>query len=325
MTTAARDLAALHPDARLASSRRKIRAPFVLDDSMRFYSPQANVDALTHPRVAPWLDYVRDEWTPAPVDGADSRIALLVPCTKYKPYCTSREHRAINAALLAAGWRPSAPYDGPPELLDALDPGESGDLLATAPLVRDGVALDRIVMSEPLGLVPYEHTMLAPAALGGGQSPATSYDDPGLFEARGTSVSPERDDCTAVRRADGSWAWGANERAALARMVREMSGTVAATLDRLDGTWTAVLGWVSPGLTHKMFLEAIPGRTEPLPTRAWTEEARADLAARLAAEGRSAGPRAVAAVYARGDGHDTPLGLPELTSRLVARIDELTR
>lgn len=325
MKTLDPDLAALLPEARLASSRRKIRAPFVLDESMRFYSPQANVDALTHPRVSAWLDFVRGTWEPAPVAGTTRRLALLMPCTKYKPYVTSREHRAINAALLAAGWAPTAAYDGPAELLDVLDADEPADLLSTAPLVRDSVVLDRFVMSEPLALVPYEHIMVLPAALGGGQSPAVSYDDPGLFEGRGTSVSPERDDFSAVRRADGSWAWGPNEKEALARMVQEMSGAIAATLQRLTGTWTSVVGWVSPGLTHRMFLEAIPGLTEPLPTRAWMDEARAELATRLASEGRAATPGAVNAVYARGDGHDTPLGLPELTSRLVARLDELAR
>ncbi len=50
--------AALHPDQRLADSLRKIRAPYALDPSLRFYSPQANRDALRHPRVAAWLDFV---------------------------------------------------------------------------------------------------------------------------------------------------------------------------------------------------------------------------------------------------------------------------
>ena len=95
---------ALLPSARLPGSQRKIRAPFVLDPSLCLYSPQSNVDALSHPRVAGWLEKVQHHWGPTPVPGADrGRLALLLPCTKYKPYPTSREHRAVNAALQAAG------------------------------------------------------------------------------------------------------------------------------------------------------------------------------------------------------------------------------
>jgi hypothetical protein len=316
-------VAALHPAGRLAGSRRKIRAPFILDPTMCFYSPQANADALEHPRVAPWLRFVRDEWLPTEVPGARDRLAVLLPCTRLKPYLTSREHRAINSSLLAAGWRPASEYDGPPELLSSLDEGESADLLATAPLVRDGIVLDRFVISEPLALVPYEHAFFAPESLGGGFSPATSYDDPGLFEARGTSVSPERADCTAVPREDGRWAWGPAERRAYEVVHDVMAEALATSLTRLATSYAEVLAWVSPGLTHRSFLGDLAGRgaVEVLPTPAQGASARLALAERLAAEGRPAGPRSVRAVFARGDGHDTPLGLPELTRVLAERID----
>jgi hypothetical protein len=338
----------LLPEARLAASRRKIHAPFELDETMRFYSPQTNLAALTHPRVAQWLDFVTGTWTPSPVDRTHARIGLLMPCCKYKPYVTSREHRAINAALLADGWRPVRGFDGPTDLLDVLAPGQSSDLLSVAPLVRDGVVLDRFVLSEPLALVPYEHSLYLPAALGGGPSPAVSYDDPGLFEARGTSVSPERSDFTATRRADGSWAWGPAERDAYVRIHNAMSGALAVALTRLGPAYDAFCGWVSMGLTHRSFLasadqrraeglptskvglngpmaligllDEVPGAVEVLPTGAWTTAAKADLAARLGREGRSTAARSVNAVFARGDGHDTPLGLPELTSRLAAHL-----
>ncbi|WP_114424076.1 hypothetical protein [Nocardioides houyundeii] len=340
----------LHPDARLTSSRRKIRAPFVLDDSMRFYSPQTNVEALEHPRVRALTERVRDEWTPAPVPtaGSGTRLALLVPCTKYKPYVTSREHRGINGALLAAGWRPVRGYDGPVALLSVLDPGEDPDVLNTAPLERDGVVLDRFVISEPLALVPYELTMY----VDGEQSPATSYDDPGLFEARGTSISPERPDCTATQRADGTWAWGPAERSAYVAMHNAMADTLSTALGRLSPHYRAIVSWVAPGLTHRSFLadaatrrtdsipstrmgldgramalrgvlDALPGAVEILPTKEQQGMAREQLATRLAAEGRASGPGSVRAVYARGDGHDTPLGLPELTAMLVERLDRL--
>ena len=167
------------------------------------------------------MRFVANEWTPAPVDAGD-RLALLLPCTKYRPYPTSREHRAINAALLAAGWEPVGSVgegerqraggwgsdDSAPDALRAvLDPGEDPAMLHAGPLRRGATMLDRLVVCEPLALVPYEHVYF----WRGEQSPAASYDDPGLFESRGTSVSPERDDCTAQRCADGSWRWGPAE------------------------------------------------------------------------------------------------------------------
>jgi hypothetical protein len=337
----------LHPSARLASSRRKIRAPFTLDSTLCLYSPQANVDALTHPRIAEWLDFVQRDWTPTPVEGAHRRLALLLPCTKYKPYATSREHRGINAALLETGWRPHGEESTPAELLRVLADSESPDLLRTGPLVRDGVVLDRFVLSEPLAVVPYEHTMF----FAGGQAPATSYDDPGLFEARGTSVSPERADCTASPRPGGGWSWGPAERDAYARMHNAMAAAITGVLRRLAPSYAAVVAWVSPGLTHRSFLagadvraadglpttrdgldgpvaltgvgDTLPGLVEVLPTREQLADARDALRDRLTAQGRRATPSSVGAVFARGDGHDTPLGLPELAGLLATRLGEL--
>ncbi len=343
---AGRDTPSLLPEDRLAESRRKIRAPFELDPTMCFYSPQANVDALRHPRVEEWLRVIRDRWTPTPVAGARARLALLVPCTKYKPYFTSREHRSINAGLLAAGWRPVRPSVAPPELAEVLTPDEDLELLNNAPLQRNGVVLDRFVLSEPLALVPYEQTMY----LDGAQSPATSYDDSGLFEGRGTSVSPERDDCTAVQRKDGTWGWGPSERAAFVEMHNAMSDTIGAALARLALHYDHIVAWTSPGLTHRSFLadaafrsldglpstrrgpdgdlallgvlDAHPGLVTVLPTEEHSLRARERLAVRLASEGRVRSAASVRAVFARGDGHDTPLGLPELVDELVAHLDE---
>lgn len=344
----------LSPGARLADSKRKIRAPFELDPTLCLYSPQTNVESLEHPRVAEWLQFIQHDWVPTEVPDATARIALLLPCTKYKPYFTSLEHRGVNAGLLGAGWMPSADYSGPAELLALL--GSDGDsasfendpaLFNNAPLIRSGVVLDRFVMSEPMALVPYEHTM----TFRGGQSPATSYDDSGLFENRGTAVSPERSDCTATERPDGTWAWGPNERAAYVQMHNAMADAIAVTLDRLAPFYDHIVAWTSPGLTHRSFLADVEYRhaeglatsrkgpdgelplhgardrtTAPidiLPTSAQSERAKARLRTRLGEEGRRNGDASVRSVFARGDGHDTPLGLPELVDELVAHLDSL--
>lgn len=312
---------------------------------MCFYSPQTNVDALLHPRVQAWHQRIIEEWTPTDVPGARARIGLLLPCTKYKPYVTSREHRAVNRALLAAGWTPVRGHDGPPELLDLLEDGDDPDLFTTAPLLRDGIVLDRFVISEPLALVPYEETMY----VDGTQAPATSYDDPGLFESRGTSVSPERDDCTATLCSDGTWSWGPAEREAYAHMHNAMSQALTEALTRLAPSYAAMTAWVSPGLTHRSFLadrafrvadglqlarrgthgeirltgvlDRLPGAVTILPTPEQSELAKVRLGERLAREGRSASIASVRSRYARGDGNDTPLGLPEMTALLVESLD----
>lgn len=331
--------------ARLPSSARKIRPPFAIDPTMCFYSPQENVDALQHPKVAAWLDFVRREWTPSAVPGAEAgRIAVLVPCTKYKPYPTSREHRGINAALLAAGWEPSG-GEVPDGLSACLEPGEDPRLLDVSPLVRDGWVLDRFVVSEPLALVPYEHVY----HWRGEQSPAASYDDPGLFESRGTSVTPYRADSTAAPARDGTWRWGPGEREAYADMHDALVDVLARTLKRIGPSYTGIGAWVSPGLTHVSFLadlarrksdglpasrrglngakpltgvlDLLPGALALMPTRQQLDTAFDALTTRLAAQDRPSSPGSVRSVFARGDGRDTPLALPEALTHLTGWID----
>ncbi|MEO3785451.1 hypothetical protein ABGB12_19135 [Actinocorallia sp. B10E7] len=338
----------LSRQARLPVSARKIRPPFTIDPTMCFYSPQENVDSLQHPRVAAWLDFVQHEWTPSPVPGADAgRIAVLIPCTKYKPYPTSREHRGINTALLAAGWKPSGGEI--PEGLDAcLEPGEDPRLLDVSPMVRDGWVLDRFVVSEPLALVPYEHVY----HWRGEQSPATSYDDPGLFESRGTSVTPYREDNTATPAPDGTWRWGPGEREAYVDMHDALVAVLATTLERVGPSYTGIGAWVSPGLTHISFLadlprrkadgipssrrgptglkpltgvlDRLPGALTLMPDRRQLDSALEALAVRLAGQGRSSSPGSVRSVFARGDGRDTPLALPETLAHLNGWIDSVT-
>ena len=330
---------------RSQESRHKIRAPFELDPSLCLYSPQANLDALKHPRVAEWLDYVANDWEPGRFGG--KKVALLVPCTKYKPYSTSREHRAINRALLEAGWEPAGKSNAPRELVEVLDPGEPPELLHDGPLRRQGVQLERIVMSEPLALVPYSYIY----EWNGGPSVATSYDDPGLFESRGTSVSPERSDSTATPVGGGRWRWGPGERQAYVEVHNRLAEVIAKTFSRVGHRFDAIGAWVSPGLTHRSFLadrefrrrdgipahrmgregklplrgalDDLPDSVTIMPTQEQLADTRRELADRLRREGRAANDRAVGAIYARGDGNDTPLGLPETLRHLTSWLDSV--
>lgn len=337
----------LSRDGRLQDSRSKIHAPFRLDDSLRFYSPQENVAAFDHPRVRAWHAWVEREWEPPTGAPGTSRIALVIPCTKHKPYAVSREHRGINGALLSAAWEPTEASGAPAGLVAALDPGESPHLLNERPLRKGDVYLDRIVVSEPLGLVPYTEIY----RWRGEQSPACSYDDPGLFEGRGTAVSPWLPGCTAEPVGDGRWRWGPAERDAFVDAHDRLRVIIGSTLTRVRPRYGSIVAWVSPGLTHRSFLaddaqrraehlprskvgligtrrlrgvlDDHPGLVTVLPTFAQLQEARGALRDRLAREGRPSSEAAARGIYARGDGHDTPLGLPESLEHLVAHLDWL--
>lgn len=326
-------------EQRLRESAQKYKPPFALDPTLALYCPQDNVDALAHPKVAAWMEFVLHHYQPA-LPQAPRRILLLLPCTATKPYILSTEHRRINAALLAAGFRATQPAD--PLLLPLRAEEEPEDLFSLAPLLHPaGIAIHRAVISEPLGLVPYEHMLAYP----GGTSPAVLYDDPGLFEERGNAVSPWRADSTAMRVGASKWKWGANEKRAYVEMHNAMSDVVARALLRFGDAYAQRISWVAPGLTHRSFVIAkaeraahgVPAtkqagaeklpligandrlppalRITALPTRAQCNAALLRLAARLGIT-----PREAAGPFGRGGGGATPLALPELLEDLLAEI-----
>jgi len=326
---------------RIEISKRNYVAPFAVDPSLCLYCPQDNVDSLREPRIARWIDFVSRRYQPALPAGA-GHVLLFMPCTKTKPYPCSMEHQRINQRLLDEGFVPLGDARLPEEVGGALAPETSPEALRLGPMRGPGgVILHRIVISEPLGIVPYELI----AAWEGGVSPAVLYDDPGLFENRGNAVSPWRGDSTAVRISPTKWRWGDAERRAYVTMHNAMSEVIAAAVARFGAAYSRRIAWVSPGLTHRSFVlagderaaHAVPrfksagrerlalvganDRLDPplritvLPTPEQCTDARDRLARRL---GKS--DRAVDAVYSRGGGNATPLALPELLDALIAAI-----
>jgi hypothetical protein len=334
--------------ARILESRKKICTPAKLDDSMCFYCPQDNVDALRHPRVRKWLKFVQQEYVPpfSERNGASKklrRILLLLPCTKTKPYLLSSEHLHINASLLKAGFRAMGGETLAREFSVYLPLGFSPEVLSIAPLRRGNVVVHRAVMSEPLVFVPYEHVV----SCGGKPSPACAYDDPGLFENRGNAVSPWRKDFSGVAISKKKWRWGDEERRAYVAMHNEMSGRLAKVISRLRPYYSDVVAWVAPGLTHRSFVlaggqrgangvaatrrvgdENLPlqgandllapeERIECLPTPQQCAAAKQKLAKRL---GRRVS--AIGGYYSRGGSDATPLALPEMLQFLTTRLKE---
>lgn len=326
---------------RITESAEKIESPFVLDPTLCLYSPQDNVDSLTHPRIASWLDFMRDSYEPK-LPEAKRRVLLFMPCTKTKPYPFSSEHKAINQRLADEGFRPTARLDLPQELQARLEPSFSQDVLNLSPLIDDaGTLVHRMVISEPMAVVPYEHIVDYP----GGASPATAYDDPGLFEKRGNAVSPWREDSTAVAVSSTRWKWGDEERRSYAVMHNAMAEGVAAVVARIGHHYDDIVAWVAPGLTHRSFVigkseraaNNVPssrkvgaGRVDlvgandhlpagshiaALPTLAECQDAVERLARRLGVDMQQA-----TGIYARGGANATPLALPELLDTLVARL-----
>lgn len=326
---------------RVRESMQKIEAPFALDETLCLYSPQDNVDALDHPRIADWLRFLQHDYAPK-LPRARRRILLLMPCTKTKPYPFSSEHQHINRRLLETGFRPTADLSLPAPLLARLEPEFPRDVLNLSPLLNDrGILVHRMVISEPLALVPYECIV----RYDGKPSPSTAYDDPGLFENRGNAVSPWRADCSAVKLSATRWRWGDEERGHYVLMHNAMAEALAAAVGRIAGYYTDIVSWVAPGLTHRSFILArdqraannvgasrrigntrlaLIGANDRLPAEQWIEclptpqhcaEALTRLARRL-----GTGVRRARGIYARGGANATPLALPELLDVLVARL-----
>ena len=172
----------------------------------------------------------------------DRHVLLFLPCTKTKPYPFSLEHKRINQALHAAGFRPTGSLMAPRELTGALESEFAPEVLNFSPLRdRSGTVIHRVVVSEPLGVVPYEHIMTYDAK----PSPASAYDDPGLFENWGNAVSPWRKDFSATRVSETQWKWGDSERRAYVAMHNEMSDWIARFVARLAGRYTDRVAWVA--------------------------------------------------------------------------------
>jgi hypothetical protein len=326
---------------RVLESKLKIESPFELDETLCLYSPQDNVDALTHPRIAEWLDYIQNDYEPE-LPEAEHRVLLFMPCTKTKPYPFSTEHMAINQRLLDEGYKPLHPAYLPQEMRARLDPQFSPDVLNLSPLVdSSGTVVHRMVISEPMAVVPYEHIV----AFHGKASPAVAYDDPGLFENRGNAVSPWRPDSTATRMSATRWKWGDEERRQYVTMHNEMARILANVVARVAHNYTDVISWVAPGLTHRSF---VLGRSERASHNVATSrmvggkrleligandhlsvERRIDCLPlpddcrhaieRLSRRLKIDIPKATA-VYARGGNNATPLALPELLDVLVGRL-----
>jgi hypothetical protein len=267
-----------------------------------------------------------------------------MPCTKTKPYPFSTEHQAINQRLLDIGFKPTGRHYLPQELQARLEPGFSPEVLNLSPLSDGkGTIIHRMIISEPMGVVPYEHI----AEFNGKPSPAVAYDDPGLFEGRGNAVSPWRADSTAVQVSPTRWKWGDAERRGYVEMHNAMADALATVVKRIGGHYTDIVAWVAPGLTHRSFVIGKGERSvnkvvakrrvaegwldlvgandhlppdlaiECLPTLDQCRDSVTRLAARLGTDMSHAN-----AVYARGGASATPLALPELLDVLVARIEQ---
>jgi hypothetical protein len=236
-------------------ARAKPIPPYSLDEELTFFCPRENLAGLGLPAVRAFHRWLLHEYRPPA--GDDPAVLLLLPGQKVKPCTLSDEHRAVNGVLLADGFRPLARGDWPEPLAGFAAP----ELLANAPLAGHGLRIDRAVVSEPFGLVPYE----AVYHWRGRPSPCARYDDPGLFEHRGLACT-WRADCTVVR-SGGAWRWGDAEREAFVEVHNRLGALLAAVLQRWRDRYVAVLAYVAPRLTHRSFLcDAAERRAVGLPT-----------------------------------------------------------
>ncbi len=242
----------MNRDDRVALSTGKTVPPYNLDPTLTFYCPQENVAAFDHPGIRAFMAHMRASYEPPSAIKEGQRVViLLMPCTKTKPYSLSKEHLHINRFLLEeAGFSPVGTPDYPPQALDALPPGFPVEALHNGLLERNGLLIHRMVVSEPMGIVPYEYIYLWRGEL----SLVSQYDDPGLFEHRGTSVCLWRDDNTATPLGNGKYRWGDNERSSYVEAHNRFSELIAAVLQRVSPYYRAILGYVAPKMTHRSFL-----------------------------------------------------------------------
>jgi len=329
-------------DEWLPISRQKPIPPYTLDPTLTFYCPQENVEAFDHPKVRALHTYMCEEYQPPQM--GDDVVALLLPCTKTKPYSLSKEHLKINRYLLERGFEPTGQADYPEALLGAVPDGYPPEVLHNGPLTRDGLVVHRMVVSEPMGVVPYEHIY----TWRGEPSIAARYDDPGLFEHRGTAVCLWRDDHTATPTSKGKYRWGPAERAAYAEAHNLLSELIATVLARLQPHYRRIVAYVSPKLTHRSFLtdsqqkkanglprykltdkgwatligvnDRVPGLVDIVPGAGELQQIREAVADRLTRQGgfTSAGARA----YFASGGGVTPLILPEALAVLEQHITD---
>jgi hypothetical protein len=323
----------------LPISEQKPIPPYTLDPTLTFYCPQENVEALDHPDVRAFHAHMRNEYAPPSVPGR--LVALLLPCTKAKPYSMSKEHLEINRFLLERGFGPIGEADYPQALRAALPASYPAEVMHNGLLRRGDLFVHRLVMSEPMGLVPYEYIY----HWRGRPSISARYDDPGLFEQRGTAVGLWRPDNTAVEIGAGKYRWGPGERAAYAQVHNALSELIAGLLAKFRPAYHRIVGYVSPKLTHRSFLtsraekrtngipvskrvsggsvaligvnDLQPGLVEVVPSPGELESILSALARRLSAE---PGGARVRAVFASGGGGATPLILPEALAVLEEHL-----
>jgi hypothetical protein len=322
-------------------SKRKPIAPFTLDESLTFYCPQENLEAFDHPKVAEWHQFLSTEYTPNP--DKNPNLLLILPCTKDKPYLMSREHLEVNSHLFKLGFQPLHEAFVPEGLESHLPPEYETACLNNELLRRGELTLHRWVISEPLGLVPYDFLYY----FRGRKSPASRYDDPGLFEHRPNTVCPWRDDYTGVRKGN-RFRWGDNEKLAYVQVHNRLVELIARTLNRLEPRYARILAYVSPGLTHRSFLSSkqekkasgirrarrIAGKTHPLdgvndlhpglvtivPSADELEACFHAVHDRLLAGDPCTTAAQARGYFARGGGGATPLALPEVLAKLEKHL-----
>lgn len=325
---------------RVRLAREKVVTPYTLDESLTFFCPQENLEALDHPDIRALHDFVRLEYQPPVMHGR--AVMLMLPCTKVKPYSLSHEHQAINSYLLSQGFRPVGEAEYPPEIAAALLPGVDPLVLNNRPWQRGEVFLHRYVVSEPMALVPYELIY----TFRGRPSLTARYDDPGLFEHRGTAVCPWRPDFTGIPTSKG-YRWGDQEKAAFVEVHNRLVRLMVEILDRIGDLYRARLAYVSPKLTHRSFMTGVeekrraglplgrrtaagflrfegvndlrPGRVLTIPNETEIPVILERLAARF--PGRTA--RQIQGYFATGGGGATPLILPETLAILGEHLNRL--
>lgn len=245
--------------------------PYTTDPALTFYCPQENVAAFDEPRIRALWDEMRLNYAPPALADAATTSLLLLPCTKIKPYLLSDEHRHVNRYLIETlGFAPVGESDAPADIYAALPAGFPPEVLHNGLLRKGDRLIHRMVISEPMGIVPYEYVYHWRDTL----SIVSRYDDPGLFEHRGTAGCPWRADSTVTPLENNRYRWGLNEYAAYTEAHNRLTEQMTAVLRRLRPFYRSIFAYVAPEITHRSFInDAVAKAEEGMKTRITPDQA----------------------------------------------------
>ena len=200
-----------------------------LNPKLTAYSPQEGLELIQHEDVQA---YWRKALNTDPPDEAENSIILFLPCSRNKPYIISNQHKELRRSFSKHGYELS----------------RNGVYINS----RDGESFYPVVVSEPMGVVPYQFVI-------NDVYPVSHYDCPGFFDYpvnRGWQVTPYREDNTAHDPKRSGFKLGPNEKRAQEIGLRLLGEQVAKWVQKYRSYFKGAVGLLKTPAHQKILIEA---------------------------------------------------------------------